>query len=64
MSNDDSIMWNPYNKVVQSQRTGTIDNDKTNEVRKRLGLPVPWLPEMANIEVRQPAVFDNAMEQP
>lgn len=50
---DDSVKWNPYNKVVQSHRTGEIDHCETNVQRSLRGLPVPWAPEMADREVRE-----------
>jgi hypothetical protein len=40
------IKWNPYNKVVQDHRDGTIDHVATNIERAKRGLPVPWTPEM------------------
>lgn len=50
---DDPIKWNPWNKVVQDHRDGTILHDLTNIERAKRGLPTPWTPEMANAEVRQ-----------
>ena len=47
------IYWNPFNKVVQDHRDGTIYESATNAVRARLGLPVPWLPEYGEEETRQ-----------
>lgn len=47
------IKWNPWNKVVQDHRDGTIHHDLTNVERARRGLPVPWTPEMGEIEVHQ-----------
>jgi hypothetical protein len=52
----DPIMWNPWNKVVQDHRDGTIHHDLTNEARATRGLPVPWTPEMGDIECRQPPI--------
>jgi hypothetical protein len=52
----DPIMWNPYNKVVQDHRDGTIDHDLTNIERAKRGLPVPWVPAMADVEVHQRAI--------
>lgn len=49
----DPIKWNPWNKVVQDHRDGTIHDDLTNAARAERGLPVPWTPEMADIEVHQ-----------
>lgn len=51
----EAIMWNPYNKVVQDHRDGTIHDDLTNFVRKEIGLPIPWTPELGEKEVREPA---------
>ena len=51
------VFWNPYNKVVQDHRDGTIDIEKTNRARKKRGLPVPWTPDMADIEGRQKPVY-------
>ena len=48
---DDSIMWNPWNKVVQSHRNGTVDRRKTNKERKKRGLLIPWTPEIGEKEV-------------
>ena len=53
----DPIMWNPWNKVVQDHRDGTIHLDLTNAARAERGLPVPWTPEMADVEVHQTAVY-------
>jgi hypothetical protein len=50
------VYWNPYNKVVQDHRDGTIYESATNAVRQSLGLRVPWLPEFGEEECRQPAV--------
>jgi hypothetical protein len=41
------IRWNPYNKVVQDHRDGTIHHAETNVERAKRDLPVPWTPEMA-----------------
>ena len=49
----DPIRWNPWNKVVQDNRDGTIHDDLTNAERAKRGLPVPWTPEMADAEVHQ-----------
>lgn len=53
---DDAVYWNPYNKVVQDHRDGTIYESATNAVRTKLGLPVPWLPVLGETEVRQSAI--------
>jgi hypothetical protein len=47
------IMWNPYNKVVQDHRNGTICHVQTNRERKKRGLPTPWNSEMAEHDTRQ-----------
>lgn len=44
------IKWNPWNKVVQDHRDGTIDHEQTNLERKRRGLQVPWTPEIGGRE--------------
>jgi hypothetical protein len=38
---DPPVKWNPYNKVVQDHRDGTIDYGATNRERAKRGLPVP-----------------------
>jgi hypothetical protein len=45
-SNGDPVCWNPWNRVVQDHRTGVVDVDATNYVRRALKLPVPWSPDM------------------
>ena len=50
------VMWNPFNKVLQDHRDGTIDHDKTNTERAKRGLPVPWTPALADVEVHQAAI--------
>jgi hypothetical protein len=54
---EDPICWNPYNKVVQDHRDGTIDYQRTEIERKARGLPVPWTPEMADREVHESPVW-------
>lgn len=49
----DPVCWNPWNKVVQDHRDGTIDHARTNAERAARGLPVPWTPEMAETEVHE-----------
>lgn len=49
----DPIMWNPWNKVVQDHRDGTIHHDLTNAARAERGLPVPWTPNMGDVECRE-----------
>lgn len=43
----EAITWNPYNKVVQDHRDGTIYYALTDRERAARGLPVPWTPELA-----------------
>ena len=50
------IMWNPFNKVVQDHRDGTINHALTNAARADRGLPIPWTPELADVEVHQAPV--------
>jgi len=49
----DPVMWNPWNKVVQDHRDGTIDHELTNAARAERGLPVPWTSDMGEVECRQ-----------
>jgi len=51
------IKWNPWNKVVQDHRDGTIMHDLTNEERTKRGLPTPWTPDMSDIECHEPPVW-------
>ena len=51
------MRWNPFNKVVQDHRDGTIDVEVTNAVREAKGLTIPWTPEIAEIEVHKKPVF-------
>lgn len=51
------VLWNPWNKVVQDHRDGTIFHSLTDLVRRKVGLPTPWVPEMAESEVYQKPVF-------
>lgn len=44
------IVWNPYNKVVQDHRDGTIHHDLTNIERAKRGLVVPWVPAFGDVE--------------
>ena len=53
----DPICWNPWNKVVQDHRDGTIHHDLTNKERAARGLPTPWTAAMADVEVHQRPVF-------
>jgi len=50
------ICWNQWSKIVQDVRDGTIDYERTNKTRARLGLPVPWTPEMAERECCEPPI--------
>jgi hypothetical protein len=50
------VMWNPWNKVVQDHRDGTIHKRATNKVRKFLGLSTPWTPYCADIDTRTPGI--------
>lgn len=52
----DATKWNPYNKVVQDHRDGRVDHRRTNQERRRRGLPVPWEPWMAEKETRGRAI--------
>lgn len=45
------VKWNPYNRVVQDHRDGTIDHARTNIERAKRGLPVPWTPAIGKKEV-------------
>ncbi len=54
---DDPVKWNPWNKVVQDHRDGTIDFAATNRERAARGLPVPWRPAMGEHEVRMKPVY-------
>lgn len=51
------IKWNPWNKVVQDHRDGTVHHDLTNAERAKRGLPTPWAPAMAEAECRQAPSF-------
>jgi hypothetical protein len=44
------LQWNPYNKVVQDEVSGEVNQELTDIVRADLGLPVPWHPGLANAE--------------
>ncbi len=50
------VKWNPWNKVVQDHRDGTIHHDATNRERAKRGLPTPWTSEIGGIEVHQAPV--------
>lgn len=51
------VMWNPYNKVVQDHRDGTIHYEATDAERARRGLSVPWTPTLGETECRQAPIF-------
>lgn len=51
------MRWNPFNKVVQDHRNGTIDITATNALRESKGLSTPWTPEIAELEVHQKPIF-------
>ena len=55
-NNSDPIKWNPWNKVVQDHRDGTILHRRTNEERAKRGLPTPWIPEICDVECHQPPI--------
>jgi hypothetical protein len=50
------IRWNPFNKVVQDHRNGTIDLSLTNQERAKRGLRTPWTPAIGEKEVMEPAI--------
>jgi hypothetical protein len=52
----ESVYWNPYNKVVQDHRDGTIYENATNAVREKLRLKVPWNSRIGRREVKEKAV--------
>ena len=47
------VRWNPFNKVVQDHRSGTIDLPETNKERTKRGLITPWTPEIGEKEVKE-----------
>lgn len=49
------ICWNPYNKVVQDHRDGTIHPRLTAYEREMRGLP-KWNPATAEDEAREPPI--------
>lgn len=55
MKKDRPIRWNPFNKVVQDHRDGSIYIDRTNRERAKRGLPVPWSHKMN--EATHPPVY-------
>ena len=56
-SSANPIQWNPWNKVVQDHRDGTIIHDLTNAERAKRNLPTPWTPDIGDMECRQPAIY-------
>jgi len=50
------IRWNPWNKVVQDHRDGTIDMGFTDTLREAMRLP-QWSREVAEKEVHEKPVF-------
>jgi hypothetical protein len=54
---DNPIQWNPYNKVVQDHRNGTIEITLTNQERSKRGLVVPWTPEISTKEIQEPPIY-------
>jgi len=52
----DPICWNPWNKVVQDHRDGTIDHERTHAARVQRGLVVPWTVAIGEVECRQPPI--------
>ena len=53
----EAVRWNPWNKVVQDHRDGTIDILATDVEREKRGLPVPWVPALGDTEPFEPPVF-------
>ena len=52
-----AMRWNPFTKVVQDHRNGTVDVTVTNALREAKGLPIPWTPELAESEAHMKPVF-------
>jgi hypothetical protein len=50
------VRWNPWNKVVQDHRNGTIHHAATDRERRNRGLP-SWSQSLFLKECRQPPVF-------
>ncbi len=55
----EAVMWNPFNKVVQDHRDGTINMRLTNAFRLFAGLPIPWTPEIGSREVHEAPIFQH-----
>ncbi len=53
----ESVYWNPYNKVVQDHRDGTIFEEATNAARALRGLPTPWVAALGDVEVKEAPVY-------
>jgi hypothetical protein len=53
----DPVCWNPFNKVVQDHRDGTINHVRTEVERRARSLPVPWSPALGEIECSQPPTW-------
>lgn len=51
------VKWNPFNKVVQDHRDGTVHRESTDIERSLRGLKVPWNPSMADKECRQAPIY-------
>jgi len=51
------FLWNPFNKVCQDHRDGTVDQRLTDFERARRGLPIPWTPALALEELKQGPVY-------
>lgn len=52
-----AMRWNPFTKVVQDHRNGTVDVQATDAVREAKNLPVPWTPELSESEAHMKPVF-------
>jgi hypothetical protein len=52
-----AIKWNPYNKVVQDHRDGTVHQGLTDHERSKRDLRVPWYPGLASEEVHWPPIY-------
>lgn len=51
------IKWNPFNKVVQDHRDGTIHREATDVERAARGLRVPWSPSFGEKECREAPAY-------
>lgn len=53
------VCWNPYSKVVQDYKDGTIYEEATNCVRSFLKLSIPWQSKFKDQEINEsPIHFD------